>query len=58
MLGVHGCAVRSVYIHKRAYLHRRRMSGLSIYALEELVKGQDGELAVGKELVNPGQCPL
>jgi mitogen-activated protein kinase kinase kinase 1 len=32
----------------------KRTSQLSISALQELVKGQDGELAVGKEIVNPG----
>lgn len=35
----------------------RRTSQLSISALEELVKGEDGELAVGREIVNPGKQP-
>ena len=33
----------------------RRTSQLSISALQELAKGQDGELALGKEIVNPGK---
>lgn len=32
----------------------KRTSQLSISGLQELVKGQDGELAVGKEIYNPG----
>lgn len=36
----------------------RRTSQLSISALQELVKGQEGELAVGREIANPGICAL
>ena len=36
----------------------RRTSQLSISALQELVKGQDGELAVGSEIVSPGYVDL
>ncbi|CAL1547578.1 unnamed protein product [Lymnaea stagnalis] len=32
----------------------RRTSQLSLSTLVELVKGQDGELAVGREIINPG----
>ena len=33
----------------------RRTSHLSISALQELVKGRDGELAVGREIINSGK---
>ena len=36
----------------------RRTSLLSISALQELVKGQEGELAVGRDIVNPGNYDL
>ena len=32
----------------------RRTSQLSVSALQEFVKGQEGELAVGREIANPG----
>ena len=36
------------------YVRIRRTSQLSVSALQELVKGQEGELAVGREIANPG----
>ncbi|XP_041357748.1 mitogen-activated protein kinase kinase kinase 1-like [Gigantopelta aegis] len=36
----------------------KRTSQLSLSTLVELAKGQDGELAVGKEIVNPGSAGL
>ncbi|ELU13287.1 hypothetical protein CAPTEDRAFT_184398 [Capitella teleta] len=36
----------------------KRTSQLSISALQELVKGQDGELGVGREIANPGTFDL
>ena len=38
----------------RVLFTNRRTSQLSLSTLVELAKGQDGELAVGKEIVNPG----
>ena len=33
----------------------RRTSQLSLSTMVELTKGQDGELAVGREIVSPGK---
>lgn len=44
------------YLHIASYHYvGRRTSQLSLSTLLELAKGQAGELAVGREIVNPGK---
>ena len=56
---MNGISVRGASYNVIALSHynvvSRRTSHLSISALQELVKGRDGELAVGREIINSGK---